>query len=305
MYSTDTESLAWIITPWGGDGPCAAPTCLTTLSLLDPKSAVLELRFPFPLALAQSWFFCSSPAAKIFIYFFTLKLVSFQLACLSQLKGPPLTIPKTQHQCDVSGECVGVRGVGGEREGSVRVGSVRGSVWYLFKWLFKKIICWVPWFVLPPVFFSCLQSACWAFPSRVHLNLPVSSQLAQKWCTLTLRTVWIRLCGRGLKTVLFGVHPFRGSTEWFPWKWSGPHGLLLSLENRSPRQKCCGYLLCLLSCLCWQTQVALSFNLWAAFCSDPEVVEFTGCSHFSPESETLYHPVQITDVSGFQVQYSV
>lgn len=48
-----------------------------------------------------------------------------------------------------------------------------------------------------------------------------------------------------------------------------------------------------------------AFYLWAAFCSDPEVVEFTGCSHFSPESETLYHPVQITDVSGFQVQYSV
>lgn len=138
MYSTDPESLAWIITPIMGNGPCAAPhlpTCLTALLLLDPKSAVFDLRFPFPLALAQSWFFCLSPAAKIFICFFTLKLVSFQLACLFQLKGPPLTTPKTQHQCGV-GNVWG--GVGGKWEGGEWGGKCEGRCDIYLNGYFKK-----------------------------------------------------------------------------------------------------------------------------------------------------------------------
>lgn len=159
--------------PWTGSEPCAAPTCLSAfgcpygfVASIFPsvQCQILDFFFPWHWHIHDFlWFIMSS---QDFYMLFTLKLVSFQLACLSLLKGPACPPPRYSTSVMVEGKCMCV---------CVWRGECEGSVWYSFKWLFKKKNLLGPCFVSPPVFLPLLlQPACWAFSARVHLSLPVT-----------------------------------------------------------------------------------------------------------------------------------
>lgn len=89
---------------------CCSPPAFLHLT----KSAVLGIRSPFPWHWHMHDFLWLSSRSQDFYMLFTLKLVSFQLACLSPLKGPPYTTPRCSTSVTVEG---GRRGEGSVRRG--------------------------------------------------------------------------------------------------------------------------------------------------------------------------------------------
>lgn len=142
--------------PWTGSEPCAAPTCLSAfgcpygfVASIFPsvQCQILDFFFPWHWHIHDFlWFITSS---QDFYMLFTLKLVSFQLACLSLLKGPACPPPRYSTSVMVEGKCMCV---------CVWRGECEGSVWYSFKWLFKKKICWVLVLFRLLFFFPCFYS---------------------------------------------------------------------------------------------------------------------------------------------------
>lgn len=148
-----------------------------------PKSVMLDIRFPFPLALHIHDFLWFITSSQDFCMLFALKLVSFQRVCLSLLTG---TLPSPQDLVSVWWQ--------------------QGSVGVLVIAVIEKNS-----FTVCLVFFFSLSSQC-PCQARVLFTLHWTKS---GWCTLTLRTVWIQPHSRGLKATLYWVHPIGGNRHVF------------------------------------------------------------------------------------------